>query len=270
MAFTLPLGARAPSFALPATDGKTYRLESFSDAAVLVVFFTCNHCPYVQGSDETTRKTVEKFAPRGVAFAAINSNSEQTHVEDDFPHMVERMKQHKFPWVYLRDESQAAARAYGALRTPHFFVFNRDRTLAYTGRAVDNPKDPSKMTVNDLDNALEDADRVTGGQRVRDESHWLQREVAGKGRALDAGGGVRPGATPPLRSRQSPGLHGAHCVVVLPWGPFRTAFGGATVGLSAISFLASASLDIPVYASIVLPSWAMLTFMRVLPRMALM
>jgi peroxiredoxin len=157
MAFTLDLGARAPSFALPATDGKTYRLENFSGAGVLVVFFTCNHCPYVLGSDETTRKTAEKFAPRGVSFVAINSNSEQTHAEDDFPHMVERMEQHKFPWVYLRDESQAAARAYGALRTPHFFVFNRERKLVYTGRAVDNPKDVSRMTVNDLDNALEEA-----------------------------------------------------------------------------------------------------------------
>lgn len=189
MAFTLPLGARAPSFALPATDGKTYRLESFSDAAVLVVFFTCNHCPYVQGSDETTRKTVEKFAPRGVAFAAINSNSEQTHEDDDFPHMVDRMKQYTFPWVYLRDESQAAARAYGALRTPHFFVFNRDRTLVYTGRAVDNPKDTSKMTVNDLDNALEDAiaSRPVGvsvtnpiGCNVKwlgKDAHWMPAEA---------------------------------------------------------------------------------------------
>ena len=123
---------------------------------MLVVFFTCNHCPYVLGSDEGTRKTAEKFAPRGVTFVAINSNSEQTHAEDDFPHMVQRMKEKKFPWVYLRDESQASARAYGALRTPHFFVFDKERKLVYTGRAVDNPKDPSAITVNDLENALED------------------------------------------------------------------------------------------------------------------
>ena len=157
MAFTLGLGARAPSFALPATDGKTYRLESFDNSPVLVVFFTCNHCPYVLGSDETTRKTAERFAPRGVTFVAVNSNSAQAHAEDDFPHMVERMNQLRFPWVYLRDESQSAARAYGAMRTPHFFVFNRERRLVYTGRAVDSPKDISKMTVNDLENALEEA-----------------------------------------------------------------------------------------------------------------
>jgi len=156
MSFTLEIGARAPTFALPGTDGKTWRPEDFRDAAALVVFFTCNHCPYVLGSDEVTRKTAEKFAPRGVTFVGINSNSEQTHQDDDFAHMVERMKEKKFPWVYLRDLSQAAARAYGGLRTPHFFVFDRERKLVYTGRGVDNPKDTSKMTVNDLENALED------------------------------------------------------------------------------------------------------------------
>ena len=156
MSFTLEIGARAPTFALPGTDGKTWRLDDFRASPVLVVFFTCNHCPYVLGSDETTRKTVEKYAPRGVAFVGINSNSEQTHQEDDFPHMVERMKQHRFPWTYLRDQSQATARAYGALRTPHFFVFDGERRLVYCGRGVDNPKDTSRMTVNDLENALED------------------------------------------------------------------------------------------------------------------
>ncbi|HTZ50699.1 MAG TPA: thioredoxin family protein [Spirochaetia bacterium] len=156
MSFTLDIGARAPTFALPGTDGKTWRLDDFGKSPVLVVFFTCNHCPYVLGSDETTRKTVEKYAPRGVAFVGINSNSEQTHQEDDFPHMVERMNQNKFPWTYLRDQSQATARAYGALRTPHFFVFDRERRLVYCGRGVDNPKDTSKMTVNDLENALDD------------------------------------------------------------------------------------------------------------------
>ncbi len=162
MGFTLDIGARAPSFALPATDGKTYRREDFKDASVLVVFFTCNHCPYVLGSDEKTRETADKFAPRGVAFVGINSNSEQTHAEDDFAHMVERMREKKFPWVYLRDKSQATARAYGALRTPHFFVFDKDRFLLYTGRALDNPKEPTKATTSDLENALDDI--VTGRQ----------------------------------------------------------------------------------------------------------
>jgi peroxiredoxin len=154
--FTLDIGDSAPDFSLPATDGKTYALTDFADAKVLVVFFTCNHCPFVVGSDEVTRATAERFADQGVVFVGINSNSKNTYAEDAFPHMVERMKEHQFPWTYLRDESQDVARAYGALRTPHFFVFDQERRLVYTGRGVDNPRDTSKMTVNDLANALED------------------------------------------------------------------------------------------------------------------
>ena len=154
MAFTLQIGDKAPDFKLPATDGNTYQLSDFDDAKVLVVFFTCNHCPYVIGSDEVTRKTVEKFAPQGVKFVGINSNSKHTHADDDFDHMVARMQEHQFPWLYLYDEPQEVALAYGALRTPHFYVFDQDRKLVYTGRGVDNPRETSKMTVNDLENAL--------------------------------------------------------------------------------------------------------------------
>ena len=156
MAFTLQLGENAPDFKLPATDGKTYQLSDFDDARVLVIFFTCNHCPYVIGSDEVTRQTADKFAADGVKFVGINSNSKNTYEEDDFEHMVARMKEHKFPWLYLYDEPQEVAKAYGALRTPHFFVFNKDRKLIYTGRGVDNPRDTSKMTINDLERALEE------------------------------------------------------------------------------------------------------------------
>jgi len=156
MAFTLEIGAKAPDFALPATDGKTYKLSDFKDAKTLVIFFTCNHCPYVKGSDEVTRQTAEKYMKQGVRFVGINSNSENTHPEDSFEQMVERMKVNKFPWVYLRDKTQKVALAYGALKTPHFFVFDNNRKLVYTGRGVDNPKDTAKMTVNDLDKALEE------------------------------------------------------------------------------------------------------------------
>ena len=156
MAFTLQIGETAPDFELPATDGKTYSLSDFGDAKVLVVFFTCNHCPFVTGSDEVTRQTAAKFAPQGVRFVGINSNSKNTYPEDDFDHMVARMQEHQFPWVYLRDKSQDIARAYGGLRTPHFYVFDQDRKLVYTGRGVDNPRDTSQMTVNDLERALEE------------------------------------------------------------------------------------------------------------------
>jgi peroxiredoxin len=154
--FTLELGATAPYFHLPATDGRSYSLADFKDARVLVIFFTCNHCPYVTGSDEITRQTATRFEPLGVRFVGINANSQNTYEEDSLPHMVERMKQQQFPWIYLRDESQDVARAYGALRTPHFYVFDAARRLVYTGRGVDNPRETSKMTRNDLANALED------------------------------------------------------------------------------------------------------------------
>jgi peroxiredoxin len=156
MSFTLQIGDLAPSFQLPATDGKTYTLDDFSADPVLVVFFTCNHCPYVIGSDEATRRTAEKFSARGVRFVAINSNSANTYAEDDFPHMVERMREQKFPWIYLYDQTQDVARAYGALRTPHFYVFDRARNLVYTGRAVDNPRRAEKAKTHDLDRALEE------------------------------------------------------------------------------------------------------------------
>ncbi len=189
MAFTLQPGDAAPGFSLPATDGKSYSLNDFAGADTLVVFFTCNHCPYVTGSDEVTRLTAEKYRSRGVRFVGINSNSETTHPDDAFDHMVARMNVHRFPWVYLRDLSQDTARAYGALRTPHFYVFDRHRHLVYTGRGVDSPKDTEGMTVNDLDEALED---VTAGRPVRNpltnpigcnvkwenqDAHWMPPEA---------------------------------------------------------------------------------------------
>jgi peroxiredoxin len=156
MAFTLSLGSKAPDFSLRATDGNTYSLDDFNDAKILVIFFTCNHCPYVIGSDEITRQTADKFKSQGVNFIGINSNSQNTYEEDSFENMVKRMSEFKFPWLYLYDETQDVARAYGALRTPHFFVFNEERKLVYTGRGIDNPRESDKMTVNDLENAIEE------------------------------------------------------------------------------------------------------------------
>ena len=163
MSFTLELGAKAPDFSVVGTDGQTYGLANFSEASTLVVFFTCNHCPFVVGSDEVTRATAEKFQDKGVAFIGINSNSEKTNPTDDFDQMVLRMKEHNFPWIYARDASQEVALAYGALRTPHFYVFDADRKLVYCGRGVDQPRDTSKMRVNDLEKALAE---VTAGQSV--------------------------------------------------------------------------------------------------------
>ena len=189
MAFTLELGEQAPDFELPATNGNKYRLSDFDGADTLVVFFTCNHCPYVIGSDEVTRQTAEKYEAQGVKFVGINSNSPNTNPDDSFDHMVSRMEEHQFPWLYLYDESQAIALAYGALRTPHFYVFDKDRRLVYTGRGVDSPRDTEQMTVNDLDRALDE--HVAGvpisvpltnplGCNVKwegEDAHWMPAEA---------------------------------------------------------------------------------------------
>ncbi len=163
MAYTLQPGQKAIDFRLPSTEGKEYSLSDFDKFKYLVIFFTCNHCPYVIGSDEVTRSTAEKYSSGGVAFAGINSNSETTYPEDSYPNMVRRMKKNNFPWVYLHDKSQEVAKAYGALRTPHFYVFDENRNLVYTGRGVDNPRDTSKMSVNNLDNVL---DELTSGRKI--------------------------------------------------------------------------------------------------------
>jgi peroxiredoxin len=154
MPFTLEHGAKAPDFKLPATNGKSYALKDFENSELLVIFFTCNHCPYVTGSDELTRKTVEQFKPQGVEFVGINSNSANSYPEDSFENMVSRMEEHHFPWIYLHDASQEVAKKYGALRTPHFYVFDKERKLIYTGRGVDQPRDANKVSVNDLERTL--------------------------------------------------------------------------------------------------------------------
>lgn len=163
MAFTLQPGEKAIDFKLKSTEGKEYNLDDFKNFTYLVIFFTCNHCPYVIGSDEVTRSTADKYLSRGVGFAAINSNSENTYAEDSFPNMIKRMEKNKFPWIYLYDKTQEVAKAYGALRTPHFYVFNEARKLVYTGRGVDSPRDTSKITINNLDIVLEE---LTSGKSI--------------------------------------------------------------------------------------------------------
>ncbi len=156
MAFTLEIGKQAPDFCLAGTDGHVYTLENFAAARALVVFFTCNHCPYVIVYNEDIKKTALKYQEHGVAFVGINANSPHTYAEDSFDKMLEEMNRHQWPWYYLYDATQEVAKAYGALRTPHFYLFDQDRKLIYTGRAVDNPKDASLSQEHDLEKALDD------------------------------------------------------------------------------------------------------------------
>ena len=155
MAFTLELDSKAPDFNLPGADGKDYSLASFKAAKLLVVAFSCNHCPAVIGSQDHMIQLCRDYGPKGVAMVAINSNEDQNHPDDSFEKMKQRAREKAFPFPYVRDETQATAKAYGALRTPHFYVFDQQRLLQYTGRMDNNPYDASKATQHDLRNALD-------------------------------------------------------------------------------------------------------------------
>ena len=155
MSFTLQLGQKAPEFNLISTSYENVCLSSF-DSKFLVIFFTCNHCPYVTGSDEVTRQTANKFKDKDVSFIAINSNSANTYQEDSFENMILRMEEYEFPWVYLHDADQEIALKYGALKTPHFYVFNEQRELVYTGRGVDSPLDANKIKIKNLELVLDE------------------------------------------------------------------------------------------------------------------
>lgn len=155
MSFTLNVGQSAPDFHLPGVDGKTWSLADFADARLLIVLFSCNHCPYVIGSEDRIRKLVADDDPRGVRLIAINSNETENHPTDSFEHMKRRAREKQYNFPYVRDESQDIAKAYGALRTPHFFVFDQQRKLRYTGRMDDNPRNPGQERTHELRDAID-------------------------------------------------------------------------------------------------------------------
>jgi peroxiredoxin len=155
MAFTLQIGQSAPDFNLPGVDDKDYSLASFKNAKLLVVVFSCNHCPYVIGSEERMIKFYNDYSSKGVTLVAINSNETENHPTDSFEHMKSHAKERGFKFPYLRDETQEIAKAYGALRTPHFYVFDQNRKLQYTGRMDDNPRTPGAEKTHELRDAVD-------------------------------------------------------------------------------------------------------------------
>ena len=179
MAFTLDIGDQAPDFNLPGVDGKKYSLADFKDARVLIVVFSCNHCPYVVGSEDRVIRLANDFTGRDVKMVAINSNETEQHPMDSFDHMVTRAKEKKFPFPYLRDESQEVALAYG-VRTPHFYVFDAQRKLRYTGRLDDNPKNASLATTHELRDALEAI--IAGRKPAIEKTNPLGCNVKWKGK----------------------------------------------------------------------------------------
>jgi peroxiredoxin len=151
----MPVGTNAPGFSLPGVDGQTYSLDSFRDARLLVVIFTCNHCPYAKALEPRFIELQRDYAERGVRLVAINPNDAGAYPDDDFAHMKARARDNAWNFPYLHDESQSVARAYDAACTPDIFVFDGDRALRYNGRLDDNWQDPGKVKQRELRRALD-------------------------------------------------------------------------------------------------------------------
>lgn len=164
------LGTPAPAFDLPASNpeasGDRVSLESFSDAKALLVVFTCNHCPYAIAVEDRLIDLAETFAARGLATVAISSNDAEAYPADSFENMSARAAEKGYPFPYLYDESQEVARAYVAVCTPDFFLYDAGHRLVYAGRMDDGrttrPGRPgSEPTTRDLAEAIE---RVLAGE----------------------------------------------------------------------------------------------------------
>jgi peroxiredoxin len=162
---TLSIGASAPDFKLRGVDGKTYSLASFKNATVLVVVFTCNHCPTAQAYEDRLIQLTKTYKSKGVAVVAVSPNDPTsirldelgyTDLGDSFEDMKLRAKQKKFNFPYLYDgATQGMSRAYGPVATPHVFVFDRARKLRYHGR-IDDVEKPTGTPKNlDAKNAIE-------------------------------------------------------------------------------------------------------------------
>src|SRR6185312_1175682 len=169
----MKLGDKAPEFSLPGTDGKTHTLASLKGSKATIIVFSCNHCPYVIMNEDRLIAAARDYAAKGVGMAAINANDATSHPEDSFEEMKKRAAEKKFPFAYLRDESQAVARAYGATSTPHLFVFDADLKLAYTGSIDDDNKYNARKKAEKL--YLRDAlDDLVAGRPVRlPETHAI-------------------------------------------------------------------------------------------------
>jgi len=163
---TLAIGSQAPNFTLPGVDGKTYTLGSFKNAAVLVIIFTCNHCPTAQAYEDRIIQLTNDYQSKGVAVVAIMPNDPKsvrldelgyTDMSDSFEEMKIRAKQKHFNFPYLYDgNTQATAKAYGPVATPHVFIFDKARKLRYQGR-IDNVEKPAKTPTESDTRAAIDA-----------------------------------------------------------------------------------------------------------------
>ena len=130
----LQRGFPAPDFHLPGVDGRSHTLADLRGPKGLLVMFICNHCPYVQAVADRIKRDTDELRALGVHAVAISSNDVGAYPEDSFDNMKLFATQHGFGFPYLYDETQAVAKAYGAVCTPDFFGFNADLTLQYRGQ----------------------------------------------------------------------------------------------------------------------------------------
>lgn len=144
------LGTQCPDFQLPAVDGRTYRRADFQNGKPFVVMFICNHCPYVKAIEDRLIQLGSDLKAQGVNVIAICSNDSEDHPEDNFENLKKRAMEKNYSFVYLHDESQSVAQAFGAVCTPDFYVYDGDAKLAYRGRLDDAWKDPSKVQKREL------------------------------------------------------------------------------------------------------------------------
>jgi thiol-disulfide isomerase/thioredoxin len=160
----LMIGNPLPVFSgLKGVDGKPHSSSGYAEP-VLVVVFSCNHCPYVQAYEDRMMEFQEAYAPKGVRLVAINSNDEKNYPDDSFDEMVKRATKRDFNFAYLRDADQKVANAFGATHTPQFFVFDGERKLRYSGKMDDSWQVPA----NAKDFYLRDAvDAILAGKPVK-------------------------------------------------------------------------------------------------------
>lgn len=149
----LAIGASIPHFTLPSVDGLTIDTRMIKDP-VLVIIFTCNHCPYAQAYEDRLIALAEHFDEEGAQFILVNSNDATNYPDDSFDAMKIRYKEKGFPFPYCHDESQAVAKSFGALCTPHCFVFDQHRRLQYKGRIDDSWKNPAAVKEENLKDAI--------------------------------------------------------------------------------------------------------------------
>ncbi len=163
-------GSRAPAFDLPGVDGGRHTLAEVRGEHGTVVMFICNHCPYVKAVQEKIVRDMAELATLGVGSVAIMSNDPADYPEDSFANMQAVATRLRFPFPYLFDETQAVAKAYGAVCTPDFFGYDRDLTLVYRGRLDASGRSPNPAAARELFDAMRDVARGGSAPAIQQPS----------------------------------------------------------------------------------------------------